>query len=198
MIMVLKAQCIDTAQILKTHKTFTMDVSKLNQLNTLLVMEEPRGPSQLIEILIPAQIISVVQIPVIQNLQNQTDQIVILKALRVIPDSILTNGPTSGLVNATLAELQKISLVIYSQEWIKGQLIPVCTLIDTFTEGSGIPFSTRTKRFDSWKDVNWGKSSLQYSNGAPSSGAAYCIIFEAEYQKFKKTIDGLVEIQGIS
>jgi len=175
-----------------------MDVSNLNQFNTLLVMEEPRGPSQLIELQVPAQIVSVVTFPVIQNLQNQTDQTVILKALRCIPNSILTNGPTSGLVNATLAELQKISLVLYSQEWLKGQLIPICTLIDTFTEGTGIPFSTRTKRFDSWKDVNWGKSFIQYANGVPSSGAAYAVIFEAEYQKFKKTKDGLVEIQGIS
>jgi len=187
-----------SAPIFKLHKLFKMEISKLNQLNTLLVMEEPRGPSQLIEIQVPAQIISVVKIPVIQNLQNQTDQIVILKALRVIPDSILTNGPTSGLVNATLAELQKISLVLESQQWLKGQLIPLCTLIDTFTEGTGIPFSTRTKRFDSWKDVNWGDSFLQYSNGTPSSGAAYAVIFEAEYQKFKKVGNDLVEIQGIS
>jgi len=174
-----------------------MDITNL-KFNTLLVMEEPRGPSQLIEVLIPAQVVSVVQFPVIQNLQNQTDQIVIIKAMRVIPASILTNGPTSGLVNAALTELQKISLVLYSQEWIKGQLIPACTLIDTFTEGSGIPFSTRTKRFDNWKDVNFGKSTLQYSNGAPSSGAAYCVIIEVEYQKFKKVGNDLVEIQGIS
>jgi hypothetical protein len=171
----------------------------MNQQTTMLVQEEPRGPSQLIEIAVPAQVVSVVQLPTVQNLQNQTDQIVIIKALRVIPDTVLLNGPVQGFVNAPLTELQKISLVLYSQNWIKGQLIPLCTLIDTFTEGSGIPWRNRTARFDSWKDVDWNKSYLQYSNSTPSIGTAYEVILEVEYQKFRKGQDGiLVEIQGVS
>lgn len=170
-----------------------------NNSSTMLVQQEPRGPSQLIETAVPAQVVSVVQLPVIQNLQNQTDQIVIIKAIRVIPDSVLTRGPVQGFINATLAELQKISLVIYSENWIKGQLIPLCTLIDTFTEASGIPFKVNTTRFDSWRNVDWGKSFFQYANGAPSSGLAYEIILEVEYQKFRKGADGiLVEIQGVN
>lgn len=166
---------------------------------TFLVQEEPRGPSQLIEVAVPAQVVSVVQIPVIQNLQNQTDQIVIVKAIRVIPDSVLTNGPVQGLVNAPLAELQKASMVIYSENWIKGQLIPLCSLIDIFTEASGIPWKSRTTRLDSWRNVDWGKSFIQYSNGTPSSGLTYEFIFEVEYQKFRKGADGiLVEIQGVN
>jgi hypothetical protein len=171
----------------------------MDYLNTMLVMEEPRGPSQLIETAVPAQAVSVVQLPVVQNLQNQTDQIVIIKALRVIPDTVLARGPVQGFVNAPLTELQKISLVLYSNNWIKGQLIPLCSLIDIFTEASGIPWRSRTARFDSWKDVDWNKSFFQYSNGTPSSGIAYEIILEAEYQKFRKGADGiLVEIQGVS
>jgi len=171
----------------------------MDYLNTMLVMEEPRGPSQLIEIAVPAQVVSVVQLPVVQNLQNQTDQIVIIKALRVIPDTVLQRGPVQGFVNAPLTELQKCSLVLYSQNWIKGQLIPLCSLIDTFTEGSGIPWRQRTARFDSWKDVDWNKSYIQYSNGQQSIGTAYEFILEVEYQKFRKGQDGiLVEIQGVS
>jgi hypothetical protein len=165
---------------------------------TYLLQEEPRGPSQLIEIAIPAQLLSVVVLPVIQNLQNQTEQEVIIKAIRCIPNTVLTNGPTQGLANAVLTELQKISLVLYSQEWLKGQLIPICSLIDTFTEGSGIPYKPHTARFDSWKDVNWGKSFLQYSNGTQSNGLAYCVILEVEYQKFKRINGKLIEIQGVS
>lgn len=172
---------------------------QIQNVQTLIVPEEPRQASQLIEVLVPAAVVSVVQFPVIQNLQNQTGQSVILKALRVVPNTVLTNGPTSGLPNATLAELAKISLVIYSQEWIKGQLIPALFLVDSFSEGSGIPWRVHSARFDSWQDVNWGKSFLQYSNGTPSNGLAYAVTFEAEYQKFRKDKSGnYVEIQGVS
>lgn len=165
----------------------------------ILVQEEPRGPSQLLEVAVPAAIVSNVVLPVIQNLQNQTDQIVIIKALRLIPDTVLVTAPTLGGPNATLAELQKISLVLYSQEWLKGQLIPLLTLVDTFTEASGIPWKPRTVKLDNWTNVNWGKSFLQYSNGTPSNGLAYNVIFEIEYQKFRKSPNGqLVEIQGVS
>jgi len=171
----------------------------MNNATTLLVQEEPRGPSQLIEVLIPAQLTSNVTLPVIQNLQNDVNQIVILKALRVIPDTVLSRGPLQGFVNAPLTELIKISLVLYSQDWLKGQLIPLLTLVDTFTEGSGIPWRNRTARFNDWQNVDWGKSFLQYSNGTQSIGTAYEVIFEAEYQKFKKdAVGNLVEIQGMS
>lgn len=167
--------------------------------NAMLVQEEPRGPSQLIEVAVPAQVVSVVQLPVIQNLQNQTDQIIILKALRIIPPTVLGNGPLQGLANAALTELVKCSLVLYSEGWLKGQLIPLLTLVDTFTEGSGIPWKDRTTRLDSWTNVDWGKSFIQYSNGTASSGAAYEFIFEVEYQKFKRLADGtMVEIKGVS
>lgn len=149
-----------------------------------MVQDEPRGPSQLIEVNVPVVGTTKQLLPVIQNLQNQVDVNVVLKVLRVIPDTVLPLAPTLGGINAPLTELQKMCLVIYSEEWEKGQLIPLCTLIDTFTEGSGIPWRTRSSRFDSWRNVNWGKSFLFYSNGSSSVGNPYNVIFEAEYQKF--------------
>lgn len=151
-----------------------------------MLQDEPRGPSQLIEVAITAASGSKVVLPVIQNLQNQVDVSVILKLLRVIPDTVLAIAPTNGGINAPLAELQKMSLVLYSEEWEKGQLIPLLTLVDTFTEGSGIPYRNRSMRFDSWRNVNWGKSFIQYSNGTAPAGAPYNVIFEAEYQKFNQ------------
>jgi len=158
-----------------------------------MVQDEPRGPSQLIEVLQTIAGNTKLVLPVIQNLQNQVDINVVIKALRVIPDSVLTNGPTLGGVTAPLAELQKMSLVLYSEEWEKGQLIPLLTLVDTFTEASGIPWRARTTRLDSWRNVNWGKSYILYSNGTAAAGVPYTIIFEAEYQKFNK--EGM-EIKG--
>ncbi len=149
----------------------------------ILIQEEPRGPSQLIEIPIPAQVISKQVLPDIQQLRSQVGQVIIIKALRLIPATLLTNAPTVGTVNAPLAELQKISLVLYCEGWEKAQLIPILTLVDTFTEASGVPWRMKTTRFDNWKNVDWSKSFLQYSNGTPSSGLAYTVILEAEYIK---------------
>lgn len=148
-----------------------------------LVQEEPRGPSQLIEIPVPALAVQRVQIPDIQQLRSQVGQTIIIKALRLIPASILTNAPTVGGINAPLTELVKISLVLYCEGWEKGQLIPILTLCDTFTEASGVPFRPHTTMFDNWKNVDWSKSYLQYSNGTPSSGVAYTVVLEAEYVK---------------
>lgn len=170
-----------------------------NLMTTIIAQEEPRGPSQLIELAVPAQQVNVVQFPAIQNLQNQTDQIIIVKALRVIPATVLPVGPLQGFTNAPLTELQKCSLVLYADGWLKGQLIPLCSLIDIYTEGSGIPWRNRTARFDSWKNVDWTKSYVQYANNTPSSGAAYQFIFEVEYQKFRKNADGvLIELTGVN
>jgi hypothetical protein len=72
---------------------------------------------------------------------------------------------------------------LYCEGWEKGQLIPLLTLNDTFTEASGIGFRPHTTYFDNWKNVDWSKSFLQYSNGTPSSGVAYNVILEAEYVK---------------
>jgi len=126
-----------------------------------LVQEEPRGPSQLIEIPVPTAGVGRVPLPDIQQLRSQVGQVIIIKALRLIPVSVLSLAPTLGGANAPLTELVKISLVLYCEGWEKGQLIPILTLADTFTEASGIPTRFRTTRFDNWKNVDWSKSYLQ-------------------------------------
>ena len=113
---------------------------------TFLVQEEPRGPSQLIEIPVTANGISQINFPDVPNLRNMIDQSVIIKAIRCIPDTVLARGPLQGNVNATLTELQKISVVIYCEGWQKGQNIPILSLVDTFTEGSGIPWKDQIGR----------------------------------------------------
>lgn len=150
---------------------------------TYLVQEEPRGPSQLIEIPVITNGLGDIAFPDVPELRNQTDQKIIIKAIRCIPDSILTNAPISGNVVAPLAELQKISLVIYSEGWLKGKNIPICTLIDTFTEASGIPWRDRTTQLANWENVDWNKCKLEYSNGTVTAGVPYTVILEVEYLK---------------
>lgn len=165
------------AQMMRTNTPLTSQM--------LLIQEEPRGASQLIEIPVAGNLTKVV-IPVIQQLQNNTDQVIIIKALRLITADVLTNAPTLGGINAPTTELQKMALTIYAEGWEKGQLIPVLTLNDMFTEGSGTPTRFKTTKFDNWQNVDWNKSFLQFANGTVPVGAPYNVIFEAEYVRLNK------------
>jgi len=162
-----------------------MDIMQIERM--VLVQEEPRGPSQLIEIPVITNGLGQIQIPQLQNLQNDTDQKVIIKAMRCIPPTVLTNAPNSGNAVAPLTELQKISLVLYCEGWIKGQNIPILTLVDTFTEGSGIPYRNRSVQLSNWQNIDWNKSFLQYSNGTVTAGVPYTVLLEVEYVKLDKS-----------
>lgn len=164
----------------------------------ILLQEEPRGASQLIEIPVAGALTKVV-IPVVQQLQNNTDQIVVIKALRLITDAVLTNAPTQGGINAPVGEITKMTLTIYSEGWEKGNLIPLATLNDIFTEGSQIPWRQRTMRLADWANVDWNKSFLQFANGTVPAGAPYTVILEAEYIRFRRDTGGqLIPIVGPS
>ena len=54
--------------------------------NTMLVMEEPRGPSQLIEIAVPAQVVSVVQLVFVH-----VRRILSLQTLHTVVESMVFN-----------------------------------------------------------------------------------------------------------
>ncbi len=157
------------------------------QKQIILIQQEPRGPSELVEIQVPATANGRVTFPDIPQLRSQPDQDVIIKAVRLITDQVLAAGPTSGLTNATKAELQKISIVLYSDGWEKGHLIPILTLDDmaNYDTAKPIPFKQGgTTYFDNWKNVDWPKSYLQYST-APA-GAPYTVILEVEYVRLNK------------
>lgn len=164
----------------------------------VLVQEEPRGPSQLIEVQVTTNGLTKVNFPDIANLRNQEDQIIIIKKIQPITDTVLTNGPISGLPVAPLTELQKISLSLYCEGWVKGELIPLLSLNNLFTEGSGIPYRQTPVKFDSWRNLDWNKSTVQFSNGTVIAGAPYCLLFDVEYVKLRKdpTTGALVEIVG--
>lgn len=160
---------------------------------TWLVQEEPRGPSQLIEIPVNTNGLSQVpQFPTIPNLQSDTKVNIITKAIRIIPATVLTNGPTTGAVTCPLTELQKISFNIYCEGWLKAQNIPLLTLVDTFTEGSGIPYRDRTMQFNNWERIMWEKCTLVYSNGTVSVGAPYVIVMDVEYLKLNDKYEEIV------
>lgn len=150
----------------------------------LLVQEEPRGPSMLIETPITNNGTSQLALPLVQQLQTSPDQTVIIKGIRLVTAAELTNSPTLGNPVAPLTELQKISLILYSNGWEKGQLIPLLSLNNTFTEGSGIPWRDKSTKLANWKAVDWNKSKFVYSNGTVSAGSPYDIVLEVEYIRF--------------
>jgi hypothetical protein len=159
-----------TARQVTTNKTF-------------LIQEEPRGPSMLIEIPVLANGSSEIAFPDVPELRNDTSQKVVIKAMRVIIDSVLTRGPVTGNVTSPLTELQKISLVLYCESWIKGKNIPILTLNDNFVEASGACWHNRTMQFANWENVDWSKSILKFSNGTTSAQQPYTVLLEVEYLK---------------
>lgn len=159
---------------------FTMD-------QFVFVQQEPRGPSQLIEVPVPSSGKQRIAFPDIQQLRSLTTQRIIIKGIRLITKDVLTNGPVTGNVNAPDTELVKISLVLYCEGWEKAQFIPVLVLNDvTFVGAGGQAFPNRyhATRFNNWENVDWSKSYMQYSNGTSSvADTPYCVMFDVEYIK---------------
>jgi hypothetical protein len=146
----------------------------------IVFMDEPRGPSQLIEIPVTAGS-QRITIPDQQQLRSTVDTKVILKAVRLITLATLSDGIITNLPNAPVADLQKMALVIKAEGWEKGQYIPVLTLNDVNDNGTN-PNRYNTTRFNNWQNVDWNQSYLQYANGESASGN-FVVIFEAEYIK---------------
>lgn len=160
-----------------------------------MVQEEPRGPSQLIEIPIPANQ-QKVKLPDVQQLRSTEGQTIIIKSIRLITPKVLTNGMTVAGTNVNLANLQLMCLTLYSQGWEKGQLIPLLVLNDVVDGDSAaattIPYRNKTTRLNNWRNVDWSQSFLQWANGTQSD-AAYVCMLEVEYVKLDangKTIIG--------
>lgn len=149
----------------------------------ILVQEEPRGPSELVEVPVTQNGLQRINLPDIQQLRSTQGNDIIIKGIRLIPAAVLVAAPTLGGLNAPDTELQKITLVIYCEGWEKGHLIPIFTLNDNYIEGSGTPTRFKPTRFANWKNVDWNKSYLQYANGQVSVGAPYNVLLDVEYER---------------
>lgn len=149
----------------------------------ILVQEEPRGPSQLIEIPVTNGK-GKVTFPDVQQLRSQANQVIVIKAIRLITIDLLTNGVITGFVNAPIAELQKMSLVIYCEGWEKAQYLPILELNDTTVPGGTAPHRYHQTRFNNWQNVDWSKTFIQFSNGTTSStDDGYVVMLDVEYIK---------------
>lgn len=151
----------------------------------ILVQEEPRGPSQLVEVPVTTAV-QKQRLPDVQQLRSQEGQTIIIKGIRLITPKVLARAATINLVNAPLTELVKIMLVLYSEGWEKGQMIPILTLNDMndsdATTATTIPFRNKPTRLNNWRNVDWAQSYLLYSNGS-AAVPSYAVLFDVEYIK---------------
>lgn len=157
------------------------------QKTVVYVQEQPRGPSELVEIPVSIAGVFRVAIPDVQQLRSQEGQRIIVKAIRHVTADVLTNGVITGFVNAPATETKKISLVLYCNGWEKGHYIPLAVLNDCHLSASGFSYRDYKTDFDDWVNVDWSKSFLQYSNGTGGSVLAgavpYVVMLEVEYVK---------------
>lgn len=152
----------------------------------------PLIASELVEIAITSGQTSI-PIPDQPQLRNQGSEVVVIKGIRLITDKVLAFSPTSGETNAPLADLKNASLILYSNGWERGHLIPVLTLNDMADADSAnattIPFNPQATTLADWENVDWAKSKIQFSNGTSASDNI-AIIFQVQYQKFIVNADG--------
>ena len=148
---------------------------------TVLVQNEPRGPSILIEVNVNNNGLQRVPFPDISQLRSTIDQRIIIKALRLISIEVLTNAMIAPNANAPITEMPKMAVTIYAVGWGKGQTIPILVLNDIAFTTWAIPFKQTPTRFDNWVNVDWPKSYIQFGNGTVSAGAPYTVIIDCEY-----------------
>lgn len=152
----------------------------------LLIQEEPRGPSELVEIPVTQDGQYRIVIPDNQQLRSLANQTIIIQGIRLIPAAALTNGPITGYATAPDTEVVKCVLVLYSQGWEKGHYIPLAVLNDLSISASGLAHRYAATKFQNWRNVDWSKSYILYSGGTGGSntgGTPYAFLLDVTYIK---------------
>lgn len=154
--------------------------------NILIIPTTPLIASQLVEIPV-GNGANTIAIPDQPQLRNQGDEVVVIKAVRLITPKVLSNSPTLGTANMPLADLVKSSLILYSNGWERGFLIPLLTLNDMAdadgTAATTIPYAQAPVQFADWENIDWAKSKIQLASGTTTSQAS-AVILQVQYQKF--------------
>lgn len=157
----------------------------------VFVQEEPRGPSELVEVTVERDGETRVPFPDQPQLRNNADYKVIIKGMRLIVPGVVNTGALKSGPIAPLTELQKMFLVLYCEGWEKGHLIPILTLNDV----AGIantPYRFAAMKFNDWENVDWAKSYIQYGNGTSSDldgGDPYNVLLDVDYIRLIKVVN---------
>ena len=149
--------------------------------SVIMLQQEPRGPSILVEVNVTTNGLQRQNFPDQPQLRSTSDQKIILKAMRLVTTEVLTKSVLSGNPIAPIAELQKITLVLYCEGWEKAQFIPVLFLNDATDPSGSVAHVYQPTNFDNWENVDWNKSYIQYANGTSSAGTPYAVVFDVGY-----------------
>lgn len=158
----------------------------------ILVQEEPRGPSQLVEVPVTKNGLSKVFFPDIQQLRSTVGQTIVIKAMRLITVATLAGGVISLDPTVPDSELPNITLVLYCEGWEKAQNIPIIVLNDVINPAGTTPYRFHSTRFANWRKVDWTKSFLQWVNTTASANAPYTVLFEVEYIKIDSSGEEII------
>lgn len=150
------------------------------QERVILVQEEPRPESELVEIPVLRDGLQKVPIPTIDQLRSDDSQKIIIKGIRVITAGVAVGAPILEGVTSPTSELQKMYLVLYAEGWEKGHYIPILVLND-MNDGAGSPFRFNPTKFNNWEKVDWNKSFIQLANGQVTAGSPYNVLLDVEY-----------------
>lgn len=151
----------------------------------ILVQEEPRGASQLLECPIVAGATKQ-RLPDNNQLRSVVGQTIVIKGIRLIPPKVLARAVNFNLPTTPLADLINMVLVIYCEGWERAQMIPVLVLNDMADADAAaattVPYRNKATKFDNWRNVDWAKSFFQWTNGSAATIAS-ATIFDIEYVK---------------
>lgn len=152
----------------------------------VLIQEEPIDCYQTIELLVTQAGLFRIPFPDQNQLRSLANQKIIIKCISLVSADALVRAPISGLLTSPVAELQKISLVLYSTGWERGLSIPLLHLNPLNLPGGAVPHMYRKVNFADWADIDWSKSYIQYAGGTTGSvvaGGNYAVMLAIEYSR---------------
>lgn len=155
--------------------------------------EEPRGPSELVEIPVNANGLNRIPVPDQPLLRSTANVVVVVKSIRCIVPGVLTGGILQAQNTAPIAELQKMSLTLYAQGWEKGHYIPLLTLNDVQDQTNNPPHRYTQTNFDNWENIAWDKCYLQLAANQVTANSPYVVLLDVCYIKldqYKNEIKG--------
>jgi len=160
-------------------------IIRVPQPDLVLLIEEPMGPSQLIEIPITANTAIPAKWPLTQELLSDEDKTIVVKGIRWISDKVAATTP-GGFTNCPLAEAQNIYVQIWAEGWTKGNMIPLIIFNDIVdadsANASTIPYRNRATKLSNWLKVEWNKNLLVWANGTVPT-PPFAVLFLIEYER---------------
>jgi len=151
----------------------------------LLVQEEPRDASELVEVPVTASGLFRINFPDIQQLRSLVSQAIRINGMRLITPAVASFGPILQMQCAPLTEIVKCFLVLYVYGWEKAHYVPLFVLNDMSTPTVAAPSKFAAVKFSNFKNVDWSKSYILFAGpvGSDVSGGNYEFMFDVEYTK---------------